>query len=507
MALSLPWLPRRLGLAEWAFAALVALLLAFAPAFARLAAAQETDEDIEANATIRVVHASPGAPDVDVLVDGQLLAQGIPFGGVTDYVPLAPGDYQVQIVPTGETAEAAVIDQAVTAEPAAAYILVALGSLAEIESRLYQVNLDDIEPGIARARLINAATNEAGIDLSVTGGDTLFTDVGFGDAADYADVAPGTYSFDVRGVEDRVLATVPDITIEETRVYDIVALPESAAGGATLLPLVTSVSPPCDEVLGIEGSSTDACLRLVHAAPDSAAVDVYVNDSLLAQNLEFGAATAYVPVPSGGGRVVQVAPTGSPVEEAFLTADLGFDPGQAYTALVTGGQDDLQLMISGTDLRPIPENQARFGVIHAAPDAGALAVEFEEGPTVFDDLGFRAVSPYVAVDVGDYTILLREQDGDGTVAVATDITFDPGTVYDAVAIGRADEAALALLVLTAPAEVREGAVATPAAAAGETAGVAPTVVPAATPTTAEDTAPLAETVVAAEPGEKGTPEP
>ena len=117
------------------------------------------------------------------------------------------------------------------------------------------------------------------------------------------------------------------------------------------------------------------------------------------------------------------------------------------------------------------------------------------------------VSEYTAIDVGGYTVHLRRQDGDNLIALATDLVFEPGTVYDAVAIGRADDETLSLLVLTAPAQVRQGEVATPAAPVAAGAAAAPTVAPAATPVTAADETPLAETAVAVEPEATSSPTP
>jgi hypothetical protein len=43
-------------------------------------------------AKVRVVHASPDAPAVDVWVNGQVAISGLAFGEATDYVALAGGD-------------------------------------------------------------------------------------------------------------------------------------------------------------------------------------------------------------------------------------------------------------------------------------------------------------------------------------------------------------------------------------------------------------------------------
>ena len=60
-------------------------------------------------ARVRVVHASPDAPAVDVWVNGSVAFSNAPFEGITDYVELAPASYQVQVSPTGAT-EPIVID-------------------------------------------------------------------------------------------------------------------------------------------------------------------------------------------------------------------------------------------------------------------------------------------------------------------------------------------------------------------------------------------------------------
>lgn len=461
------------------------------------AGAQEESAETRADATVRVVNASPGAPAFDILLDGLPLAEGVPSGAATEYAPVAPGTHVLQAVPPGGSPDEAVAEAELDAAPAAAYLFVVAGPLAEAEGRLFDVSLDDIAPGNARVRLLNAAPGEDAIDLAVTGGDTLFDGIGFGAASDYADLAPGTYSLDLRGDDDRVLATAPEVTIEEAAAYDIVALAADEQG-PTLLALATRVSPPCGTVLGL-GDGDEACVRLVHAAPYTPPIDVYVNDSLLAENLDFGAATAYAPVPSGEGRAFRASAAGTPVAEAVAGADLALNAGQAYTVLVTGAEGDLQLLVTGTDLRPIPAGQARLGFIHASPDAGGVSVELADGPVLVADLGFRAVGPYTAIDAGDYAVHVRRLDGEGLIALAADLAVEDGTVYDAVLIGRNDDETLGLLVLTAPAEVRTGEIATPAAPVA--AGASPA------PATAVATAPAEPTALADVEEPAGTPVP
>ena len=102
-----------------------------------------------------------------------------------------------------------------------------------------------------------------------------------------------------------------------------------------------------------------------------------------------------------------------------------------------------------------------------------------DGPLLFGDVEFREATDYAVVDAGTYTIDVRPA-GEDTVALRMELSLEAGTIYDAIALGRAGDRSLTLLVLTSPAGVREGEVATSGAAVETTPETAATVAPAAT---------------------------
>lgn len=461
---------------------LVAVLLPLAPV---VGVAQEPVA--QADATLRFVQASPGAPNVDVLVDGLPILEGLPFGTVTEYATVTPGEHRLQVVPEGQPPEAALIDEVVDAAPGAAYILALYGRLNEVAGAVYTVDLSEIEPGNARVRLINLSTDADDIDLLETGGEEWFGGVGIGDAADYTTLPAGTYSADVRGTDDRVLATLGGLEFVDTRVYDVIALGQVVDGSLSLAALETLVTPPCVRVLGIEADASDACLRVVHAAPDAPPVDIYLNDALLGGNLDFGTATEYGAIPSGEGAALRIVPTGSPVEEAAIDAGLDFEPGQAYVIVVRneeagglfggdGAGEALGFTITGTDLRPVPEGQARLRVIHASPDAGAVDVRVAGSEPLFEGVDFGAATEYAVIDAGNYAIEVYPSGDDLAVSLRSEATIDEATSYDLVALGRPSDRSLRLLALQAPLDVRRGEAATPQAIDGDEA-LTETVVP------------------------------
>src|SRR5690554_77326 len=92
-------------------------------------------------AAVRIVHASPDAPAVDVWVNGEVAISGLAFGEATDYVNLPGGDYDVAVTPAGAGAEDAVIEATLTLENGAAYTVAAVGEVAAIEPLVLQDNL------------------------------------------------------------------------------------------------------------------------------------------------------------------------------------------------------------------------------------------------------------------------------------------------------------------------------------------------------------------------------
>ena len=143
---------------------------------------------------------------MDVLVDGQMVLQGLAYGTASSYATMTPEQHRVQVVPTGQTANAAVVDETIDAAPGHAYLVAVSGCSTTFSGAVYDVDLSEIEPGNARVRLINFSPDAGAIDLLETGGDEWFGDVDLGDASDYRDIAPATYSADVRGDDDRVAA-------------------------------------------------------------------------------------------------------------------------------------------------------------------------------------------------------------------------------------------------------------------------------------------------------------
>jgi hypothetical protein len=106
-------------------------------------------------ARVRVVHASPDAPAVDVLVNDGAAFTNAPFKGITDYASLDTGTYNIKVVPTGAT-EPVVIEADLALE-AKDYTVVAVGLLENIEPLVLIDNNSAPAAGKAHVRFVHAS--------------------------------------------------------------------------------------------------------------------------------------------------------------------------------------------------------------------------------------------------------------------------------------------------------------------------------------------------------------
>lgn len=198
-------------------------------------------------AFVRVVHASPDAPNVDVWVDGATVLTDVPFTAVSDYLPLSAGEHNVQVTATGATDP--VIDADLTLEAGTSYTVAAIGLLADIGAT---VLTDDRTPsgGQSKLRVFHAAPGApASVDVAVTGGPLLVEGLAYPEASGYLTVEPGTYQLEVRAAGDTAPALSLEATLAADQNYTAIAMDGGAgvqvivATEATMMPDTALDSP------------------------------------------------------------------------------------------------------------------------------------------------------------------------------------------------------------------------------------------------------------------------
>jgi len=195
-------------------------------------------------ARVRVVHASPDAPSVDIVVnDGPRLFRDLGFGMATDYRTVPANVYNVKVTPAGAPPSGNVIDADLSLFYNTDYTVVAVG---ELESIRPIVLVDDNSPlarGQSRLRFVHASPDAPAVDIKVVDGPFLFQNVAFTQVGDYVTIPEGIYGLEVRlAGTDTVVLDLPGIDFESGTTYTAYATGFAAADGPALGVLVSADS-------------------------------------------------------------------------------------------------------------------------------------------------------------------------------------------------------------------------------------------------------------------------
>ncbi len=209
---------------------------------------------LASTARVRVIHASPDAPSVDVVVNDSVRAfTDVAFNEATDYAALPGGVYNVKVVPSG-AASPVVIDADLNLLYYRSYTVVAVGRLSGIEALVLDDTADPVPsalaPGSARLRFVHASPDAPAVDVKVVDGPFLFRNVPFKGTGEGVLVPGGKVDLEVRVAgTDTVALTLPGIALRGGTAYTAVATG------------LVSGTPALGAVLAEDGRSTPVFIR------------------------------------------------------------------------------------------------------------------------------------------------------------------------------------------------------------------------------------------------------
>ena len=230
----------------------------------------------QTNSRIRLAHFSPDAPGMDVYLVGfdgeeQRVLNGLGFGEVSDYTPLAAGNYTFLLRRAGSPPDS---DPWVTAaanlDEGGAYTFAAMGPRSEVKQVLVTDDLAPPPAGQAKVRLIQASSSAGEVDVYDSDGWVLAEAAAFGSTTGYAAIPAGPRSIEVEavggaGVQGQVnfeAGTVNSLVVVEgsggqpfalTSVVDATGVDVSATG-----PLGVTRAAPVGGIATGGGGTADA---------------------------------------------------------------------------------------------------------------------------------------------------------------------------------------------------------------------------------------------------------
>lgn len=382
---------------------------------------------------VRFVHAfEPGTPQVDLYMNGNLVAANIGYKQATPHLLFPTGNYlfELRLAGSPNTAEpnaTARFDLASSNSFRHVTIVIQASATGEPELAFYTDDLTPTAVGNVRFNAIHTVADAGPVDLVWPGGVFLGA-IAFGQESSTIDPPVAEYAVTVNAAgTSTVLFDLGTISTISNMLYTVVIVQNPTVDTVDIEAFVL-------EIPFFPLNNTPTVLTsIVHGSNDAGAVDVYFNETRIAARLLPGAVTKHVPLPAGQGEL-KFRPAGSPANsEAAHTATVSLlSETGALTVVALGSLGDETFTVEAfedvvVDLEP---TTARVRVINALGDRPVN--ELSVGTTVLA----TSLAEFTAGDATDlasgvYTLNAEIDVNAGPILPSvTDQSFVGGTFYN-----------------------------------------------------------------------------
>lgn len=186
-------------------------------------------------ANVLVVHASPDAPGVDLLVDNTVAGTNLTFPNNTGYLQVNAGTRNVKVNVSGTSTT--VIQADLNLMENKFYSVFAVNQVSAIEPLVLEDNLTNPASGKAHVRFIHLSPDAPAVNITLTDGTIVFGNVAFKGSVDFTPLDAGTYNLQVRdaATNSTVVLDLPNITLQAGKIYTVFAKGLLSGSGAQAL--------------------------------------------------------------------------------------------------------------------------------------------------------------------------------------------------------------------------------------------------------------------------------
>lgn len=175
---------------------------------------------------IRIFHASPNAPHVDVVANGGLIAKNLSYSNFTSYLKVVPGNYNIKVYPTGNMTNP-VLTTNIRISPQSISTLVVGDNLSDLKLFVVPDDTRSVIPNKALVRFANLSPKAPSMDVDLASGIPLFKDVNFGEYTNYVELPPNVYHFYIKPKNGNfTILSVPNANLKAGKAYTIYAIGE-----------------------------------------------------------------------------------------------------------------------------------------------------------------------------------------------------------------------------------------------------------------------------------------
>lgn len=181
-------------------------------------------EDEKTYAGLMVIHASPDAPGVDLLIDDvKKNTAPLTYPDNTGYLKLESGTVNIKVNAAGTATS--VINGDLDLEEDKDYSVFATGAAASISALALEDDLTVPAAGKAHVRFVHLSPDAPAVDIAVAAtGTVVFGNIAFEGFTAFTPFDAGEYNLDVRLAGTSTVALVlPAITLQAGKIYTVFA--------------------------------------------------------------------------------------------------------------------------------------------------------------------------------------------------------------------------------------------------------------------------------------------
>jgi hypothetical protein len=408
------------------------------------------NDDSAAPPKVQVLHASPDAPAVNVLIDGNSAVQNLEYGQGTAYVTETAASHSIEVqAQTPGTATTVIGPTSVSLTPNTIYTVVAEGPVATIGPVIFTRPETTVDSASTRVLVLHAAPNAPSVSVWVTApgaplsSSSALGTFTFSGSLGPATVAAGQYEIRVTpgGATTPVLFDSGTITLTGGADLLVAALQNTGPGTAPITLGVVDSEGHNSQILDV---GTPANVRIVHDSPNAPAVSVIANNDVasplvpsLAYESAFPGLSTYASLPAAT-YAIAVTPASNP-SDAVISASLALAAGSVQSVYAVGLLANISALVTSDDDRRLA-TQAKLRIIHGSPSAGPVDIYLTapgagiaSATPAYANVAFKDDTGFVSYKAGSYDVTVTPT-GSKTPAIGpATVTIKNAGIYTAVA--------------------------------------------------------------------------
>jgi len=374
-----------------------------------------------------------GAINVTVGSNNTQVVSGLPFEGITGYLQTDSGTQEFKVSVSGGTST--VIDQTLNLQGDQNYTYIVYGTASAPLSTTLPDTVTQPSSGVFNLRVTNAAFGTAALDVYVTTpGASLansvpnISNIQQNGTSGFAALTPGTLQIRLTLANSKqVIYDSGPLTFANQASYGLVAYTRgsSTLDNAALLTLDNTGASSIP-------NSKVAQFKMIHAAPGTGAVNVFVDGAVALANIPYQGASSYSTVASGPHTVnVEAAATPG---ATIASATPPFNGATDTSVVLTGTPGATTAFVLNDNNLPGSVGRARVRFVNAAPNLGAVDVYVNFAPKALN-LATNTASAYTEYVEDTYAINFDLAGTTNVVLSLPAVSLTAGRTYSIYLVG------------------------------------------------------------------------